>query len=150
MTREHDSAAAHTPLSASARTPLSAAVRAPLSGQRSMHQVLILLAAFLFSGHANLVERVDDLMDGRPGSEQALAAAEQIDAALDRSTALLVTSRAALFAELERHESTEAELRAVLEQGAGAVEALQAELLDLRFALREQLDNDEWAELFAE
>lgn len=116
------------------------------------HQVLILLAAYLFSsgGEQALSEHVHDAVEDAQRREAAVAIAEEIERELGDHLERIVAHRAFFFEVARRYEATSEELSVALERGADEVERFQAQLVDLRFRLRDEMGAGEWKRLCEE
>jgi hypothetical protein len=118
-------------------------------GSSAFHQVLILLAAYLFGGGGDqsLGERVRGAISDEERSEAAGAIADGIEGEIDRHLERVLEIRASFFEVAADYDATAQQLADALGQGVAEAERIQEALLDARFELRGVTKRREWKKI---
>ena len=118
----------------------------------AFHQILILLLGGLFlnRGGESLEERVTDAVSDPVRAERATEFVRRIDDSRDEKLDELVRHRGEIYQLLARHDAGSAELHRELDGLVTQLHAAENAILDLHMELRDQLEEEEWTEVFEE
>lgn len=132
------------------RTDRRASPAAPPRETTRVHQVLVLVALYLFGigpSGTELHERVEDAVADDDRRARATAIAERMEGSLAEHLQRIAQHREAFLQVAASYETTADEIRAALAPCVTEVELLQQTLVAERFRLVAEMNASEWEEL---
>lgn len=123
----------------------------PVGAMTSFHQVLIILFGALFfapGGHEPIVDRVESAVSDGARKEKAVAAAKAIDAAVGEDVDAVIAWHEEFYRAIGEAGADEAAVRGKIDEIINRLAELEQEQLELRGDLRDQLEPEEWSEVF--